>query len=233
MKAPSFLAGILFPAARCLCCDEPRRIAPGQQLCEACAAALEELRIEGLRCPKCLSFLSQGKQCSFCAQGGMFGIERAYAPYQYRDEARQLILLLKFGAFESAGFPLAAAMALCISGQYFDYLVPVPLHKSSLRERGYNQAELLCRMVQRHRPDLALMNALEKPHPTKRQSGLKKEDRLKNANGKYCAFDAVSNKRVLLVDDVRTTGATAQDCARALRQAGASSVCLLSATVAD
>ena len=233
MNIIALLSRLLFPNARCMCCDEPRRIATGEVICEACQAALENLRITHLRCPRCLSFLSAGKQCSFCAQGGLQGIDKAYAPFIYRDEARQLVLQLKFGPFEDAGRPLASAMATSISGLSFHYLVPVPLFHLHQRERGYNQAEILCHMIQRIRPDLPLLNALEKPHQTRRQSTLNKEDRIKNAQNKFCAVADVSGKNILLVDDVRTTGATAQDCARALLEAGAAGVSLLSATVAD
>ncbi|MGI6686881.1 MAG: ComF family protein [Christensenellales bacterium] len=233
MSVSRFLSRILFPSARCMCCDEPRRISADKVLCESCRAALDKLRITHLHCPRCLSFQSAGKQCSFCAQDGMRGIDRAYAPYQYRDEARQLVLRLKFGPFEEAGLPLARAMVKTVSGQSFDYLVPVPLHRLNQRERGFNQAELLCQMIQRHRPDLALLNALEKPNKTKRQSTLSKEDRATNAHQKYRAVANVRDKWILLVDDVRTTGATTQDCARALLEAGAAGVSLLSATVAD
>ena len=233
MKIGAFLSSLLFPQARCLGCDEPRRLDAGQLLCASCAQALSEKGIEQLFCPRCLSFLSQGKQCSFCAQGGLMGIDRAFAPFHHREEARQLVLRLKFGPVEAAGRPLAQAMALTITGQHFDYLVPVPLHRSNHRQRGFNQAEMLCRMIQHHRPDLALLIALEKHERTRRQSSLKRVARLENAHNKYRAVAEVTGKGILLVDDVRTTGATAQDCARALREAGALRVSLLTATVAD
>ncbi len=234
MKRAERLLGLLFPSSRCLCCDEPRRLDPGKLLCEACQAGLMACELDsGLRCSRCLSFRSQGKVCSFCAQGGLLGIERAYAPYRYIDEARTLVHRLKFGPFQDAGKPLAAAMAQAITGLDFDCLVPIPLYRGHLRARGYNQAEQLCRMIQVHRPDLALQNALIKPQKTRRQSSLGRIDRQRNVSGKFRAACDMTGKHVLLVDDVRTTGATAQDCARALREAGAARVSLLTATVAD
>lgn len=233
MRPGALMAWLLFPRARCLCCDEPRRLDAGHSLCSRCQDALSEAKTDLLRCPRCLSFLSQGRVCSFCAQGGLSGIERAYSPFVYRDEARQLVLRLKFGPCEEAAPPLGLAMARSITGQHFDLLVPVPLHRENLRERGFNQAELLAQMLQRHRPDLPLLSALEKHTKAKRQSSLKHEERFKNARHKYRAVADVRDKKILLVDDVRTTGATAQDCARALRSANAQSISLLTAAVAS
>ncbi|MDD4080448.1 MAG: phosphoribosyltransferase family protein [Eubacteriales bacterium] len=189
-------------------------------------------KTDHLSCPRCLSFLSQGKVCSLCARGGLSGIERAYAPYIYRDEARQLVIRLKFGPCEEAGPPLAQAMAQAITGQDFDLMVPVPLYRDNQRERGFNQAELLARILQRFRPDLPLQLALEKTAKTRRQSSLRHDDRFENTRNKYRAIVDVRGKTILLVDDVRTTGATAQDCARALKEAGAKAISLLTATVA-
>ncbi len=232
MRLAQRVSALLFPQARCLCCDEPRLLDAGQPLCAGCQAALMEARIGDLTCPRCLSFLSQGRVCSFCAQGGLAGIDRAYAPFSYRDEARQLVVRLKFGPCQEAGPPLARAMAQAITGQAFDYLVPVPLHRLDHRARGFNQAELLSQLLQRQRPDLPLLCALEKHVKTQRQSSLNLEARLENARGKFRAIADVKGKAILLVDDVRTTGSTVQECAGVLRAAGATSVSLLTATVA-
>lgn len=233
MKIHAFLFSLLFPQARCLACDEPRRLESGQALCAACRDSLMAQKISEPHCPRCLSYTASGTQCSFCAQGGLEDIDRAYAPFRHREEARELVLRLKFGPFEEAGPPLADAMSFAISGCQFDAMVPVPLHRNRLRERGFNQAEMLCRLVQRRRPDLALINALERYGKTRRQSSLQKGDRFQNVHGKFRALTRVDGKKILLVDDVRTTGATAQECARMLKEAGAASVSLLTATVAE
>ena len=232
MRPGKHLSSLLFPRARCLCCNDPRHLVAGQSLCPRCRDALLEMKTSHLCCPRCLSFLNQEKACSFCARGGLSGIERAYAPFIYRDEARMLVLRLKFGPFEEAGPPLAMAIAKAITGQGFDFLVPVPLYRDNLRERGFNQAELLARMLQHHRPELPLLLALEKTSKTRRQSSLGHEERFVNARQKYRTVANVSGKKLLLIDDVRTTGATAQDCARALKEANAHSISLLTATVA-
>jgi competence protein ComFC len=107
-------------------------------------------------------------------------------------------------------------------GQQFDLVVPVPLGRKRKKERGYNQAALLAaalcgRMGFRHAPD-----GLQRVRETRSQVGLSVDQRKENVRGAFKAKTAVvSGKRVLLVDDVLTTGATLNACADALKQAGA------------
>ncbi len=159
-------------------------------------------------------------------------LDGAFAPFMYTSIVRQLIRQLKFGPVELAASPLASAMVLCVSGQSFDSLVPVPLHKSGERERGVNQSMLLCRLIGKQ-TGIPILNALAKIRRTKRQSSLPGDKRAMNVRDAYSVRDTVRNLRILLVDDVRTSGATARECAKVLREAGASSVSLLTAAVAD
>ncbi|NLM85801.1 MAG: ComF family protein [Clostridiales bacterium] len=222
---------LVFPQVRCLCCDEPREINKDQPLCEACMASLEGLRIKDTSCPNCLSPKTSGQSCAYCADGGMAGLERAYAPYAYKDEARKLIMALKFGPVLLAAKPLAMEMALCISGVRFDALVPVPLHKDRQRERGMNQSEELCKLIEEY-TGLPVLLALSKKRKTKRQSDLPKHLRHDNVKDAFEATMDVLGLDIVLVDDVRTTGSTARECAKALKEAGAASVSLLTAAVA-
>ncbi|MBI4676381.1 MAG: ComF family protein [Elusimicrobia bacterium] len=106
----------------------------------------------------------------------------------------------------------------------FDCLAPVPLHPSRMRERGYNQALLLAQEV-----SAAVGKPIEEPlarrFPTKPQWNLGRRQRSKNlVNGIVARDGSPKDKRILLVDDVCTTSATLEECAKALRLAGASSV---------
>ena len=108
-----------------------------------------------------------------------------------------------------------------------DCLVPVPLHPVRLRERGFNQAEQLCRNLSRV-TGLKLENrAVKRTRVTQTQTLLSRGERLANMHG---AFEQdkvnLNGKRVVLVDDVLTTGATTSDCARACKKAGAAEVCV-------
>ena len=221
---------LIFPQSRCLGCDEPRQIDPGTALCMKCREELELLRVPGNACGNCLSPVKSGQACTHCAKGGMLGLDQAFAPFVYQDLARKLVVQLKFGPFELAAAPLAQEMALCISGIRFDALIPVPLHKTRQRERGMNQSRLLCEMIS-EQTGLPILDALIKTRKTKRQSSLKADKRADNVKNALASVLPVDGMELLLVDDVRTTGATARECAQVLREAGASSVCLLTAAV--
>jgi ComF family protein len=105
-------------------------------------------------------------------------------------------------------------------------LVPVPLHTSRLRTRGFNQALLLARALGRSRGLPVASRALARIRATTAQPGLSAADRRRNLRGAFVVRqpDAVRDRAVVLVDDVLTTGATADACARALRAAGAATV---------
>lgn len=221
----------LFPQVRCLAYDEPRRIIRDQALCEACKAELEQLRIPASVCGHCLSPVRAGSACAFCRDGGMLGLDQAFAPYIYHGVSQRLIVMLKFGPVSLAAEPLAREMALCISGIRFDALVPVPLHKARQRERGMNQSRLLCDLIARQ-TGFPVREVLEKTRNIRRQSSLPSDRREENIRGAIKSSAAVDGLDLLLVDDVRTSGATARECARVLREAGAASVCLLTAAVA-
>lgn len=230
-RAAEALRSLLFPLARCLNCNEPRELDPGSALCDACQTGLDGVRVPDTACPRCLSPQRAGEPCGYCRKGGMPSVRAAYAPFLYEGAARQLVVYLKFGPFELAAKPLAAAMSHCISGLPFDALVPIPLHRRGLRARGANQSALLAGLVSRE-TGLPVRDALVKRRDTRRQSRLPAEERETNVRLAYEAGGDLSGLRLLLVDDVRTTGATAQDCARALRAAGAEDVSLLTAAVA-
>lgn len=225
-------AGLLFPKARCLTCDEPRRIDAGDALCANCLADLDKLLIPDSVCPRCLSPAKAGQACDYCEKGGMGVMKRAFAPYVYGDLVRKLILMMKFGPVEDAAAPLCREMALCVSGIRFDALVPVPLHPARERERGMNQSRLLCGLIS-DQTGFPTLEALGKTRNIARQSALPREERERNVKGAFTAARGVRGMDILLVDDVRTSGATARECAGVLMEAGAASVCLLTAAVAN
>jgi predicted amidophosphoribosyltransferase len=102
----------------------------------------------------------------------------------------------------------------------FDVVIPVPLHKDRLRERGFNQSLLLAREVARG-PGLQVdYKSLKRTRPTKPQADLKTEERRKNVRDAFevKSPEGVRKKKVLLVDDVYTTGATVSECARVLKR---------------
>lgn len=220
------LAGWLYPrASHCLCCGDPRRAAESDCLCDGCRAALKEKRVPPQACNRCLSPLTAGKPCSFCRSAMMKNLTRVYAPYRYAGEVRQLIHAFKFDACGEALPLLADAMADALPEREFDCLTPVPLHKRRLRQRGFNQSLLLCRAlsegIQVPTEECLTRTAYHQP-----QSRLPMNRRASNVRKAFSAAGNVQGKRILLVDDVRTSGSTAAACAEILKRAGAASVSL-------
>lgn len=108
-----------------------------------------------------------------------------------------------------------------------DCLVPVPLHPVRFRERGFNQAETLCRNLSRDTGLIVLTRAVKRIRVTRTQALLSRGERLANMRGAFApAKMNLNDKRVVLVDDVLTTGATTNECASACLKAGAAAVCV-------
>lgn len=219
-------AGLLYPrGANCLCCGDPRRASQDDCLCESCRRALQEKRVPPGACPRCLSPMKKGKPCAFCRSALMQPLDRVYAPYRYAGEVRALIHAFKFDACDEALPILGGEMAASLTDRDFDCLVPVPLHKRRLRQRGVNQALLLCREIERL-AGISTEEHLVRTHYRRPQSLLPARQRMANVKDAFSALPGAAGKRVLLVDDVRTTGSTACACASALIEAGAKSVSL-------
>ncbi len=222
-------------SAQCIACNKKRDILKDLPLCEACA--LELLRSgthEMPLCKKCLSLSRKGKPCSVCNQDKDHLITQTYAPYIYKGVPRKLVHVLKFKYETRACALLAARMTPALNGMPFDLVVPIPLHPLRMKERGYNQALLLAYPVSKQL-DIPLKEVLVRSKYTRRQSSiLNFKDRKKNVQDAFTLSPSedVNNMHILLVDDVRTTGETARQCAKVLIEKGASSVSLLVACVA-
>jgi len=157
----------------------------------------------------------------------------SYALYEGR--LRELIHLFKYGGMRPLDRVLGAWLASAYPRlEHFDALVPMPLHWWKRMQRGFNQSDLLVRELSR-RVGVPTLNAARRRRRTAVQARLTPAQRRDNVRG---AFDVPSPERVrglslLLVDDVMTTGSTVNACAKALKQAGAARVCVLTVARAD
>jgi ComF family protein len=164
--------------------------------------------------------------------------ERAVAYGEYRAGLRELIHLLKYDGVLPAARPLGEFVAAAIKTLRLPadriLILPVPLHSSKRRERGFNQSERIARAARKWLPaNFELCTgALVRHRVTQSQVGLDREARIANMQGAFRAQlqDAVAGHTVLLLDDVMTTGTTLSECAGVLNQAGARRV--FAATVA-
>ncbi len=208
-------------------------------VCPDCLAKPSALSAEYF-CIQCRSpFLTRAPldelgRCGLCRRG-VRGFDAAYSFGFYEDTLRELIHLFKYGRVQTLATPLGRLLARALPlDQGFEVIVPMPLHWRKRWQRGFNQSELLAKEVGR-RMHLPVKKALRRVRYTSAQVGLTNAKRRLNVSGAFRAKlgPAVNGKRVLLVDDVMTTGATAASGARALKRAGARQVTLLTLARAD
>lgn len=219
----------------CVGCGKTRSLTPGLPLCPNCVIALRSAGLSTkMRCPKCLSIVMPGKPCKVCARDRTDAIKAAFSPFRYIGTVRSILLRLKFHSDLRGAALLAPFMRKALGAYRPDCLIPVPLSVQRIKERGFNQADVLCSLVARDL-NVPVLHALSRNRDTRRQTDLKTvQERQSNVIGAFDAedFANLSGMRVLLVDDVRTTGSTAIACAEALKKRGAAEICLLTAAVA-
>ena len=219
------LRWVLYPR-RCPFCD---RVLGNRPACPDCADGLAELR----RAP---SMRLRG------SEHYLVRLDGAAAPYRYTGLARRAVLRAKYQGAPWAAVELGVEMARLLFGSEirmcgseplpepvpgldrgYDCILPVP---ASSKKRGYNVPERMAQPLARAVGVPVITDALTRARSTRRQEGLSLDERLANVAGAFRVVrpEAVEGKRILLVDDVLTTGATASACAQALLDAGAQSV---------
>jgi competence protein ComFC len=227
------LASLLLAAA-CRICDSLLTRASRIPICDACLASFEPLPQRACRlcgAPQQLfdHTVDTPLLCPAC-QNKTYAFEHARSFAFYNRALVRAILLLKFERMEPLGAWFADRLAEVVEREgdllRADVVVPVPLHRVREKERGYNQAELLAKPLAKrlqlpHRSALLMRT---RPRPDKQVLSL--EERWESVRDAFATRPGsqVDNRRVLLVDDVMTTGATLDACTRALRDAGAKAV---------
>ena len=196
------------------CHDKAPRIRP--PFCATCSEPFSGAITDSFSCANC-----SHRDLHFAA---------AVAIYHSRGIVRRLIHQFKYGRQQHLRHPIAEWLYRTLDDprlrdRHFDGIVAVPLHPARQRERGFNQAELLAELLSQ-RSGIALRNVLQRVRYTTTQTAYDRHERMENLKDAFCLRKKadVRDSRMLLVDDVLTTGSTLSECARVLKDGGALSV---------
>lgn len=243
-KAFCGLFNLVFPDT-CRVCTAPLENISRIPICPKCLTAPPPLEAEHW-CDRCRApflspwFLVNGL-CDVCrddaSSSTIQGFDTAYSFGSYEGELRRMIQLYKYERIHTLATPLGQFL---ISGlpthERFEWIVPIPLHWRRRWHRGFNQAELLARVVAKH-SGVPLVSAMRRKQPTAAQAGLSDAQRRTNTEHAFSVATrhraGLKGKHVLLIDDVLTTGATLSAASRVLRRAGARRITVLTVARAD
>ncbi|MCL2755551.1 MAG: ComF family protein [Firmicutes bacterium] len=211
----------LFPHFTCLACDGEINVSKHSYICDVCFEKFivcNPARASGqLALSKKIAPNSKAVKVSYI-----------YSPFYYAPPLSDIILKLKY-ANEGLVAKLFAPLMVSVLDKSYDVVIPIPLSKGRERERGFNQAMILARDVGSLIEIPVMENILVKIKNTAPQVNMSHEERLDNQKDSYSVIDTeqVKDKRIILVDDVLTSGATANECARILKRAGAKMVSIV------
>jgi len=209
------------PTQPCLLCGARCGGGAGQ-LCSGCVADLP--RLPAVHCPICAEPTVDGAICGRCLKTPpAFACTRAALVYAWPADG--LIQRLKYGRELAIAPALAELMASAVMDfSRPDALVPMPLHPQRMRERGFNQAVEIARPLARKIGMPLWLDAAKRLRDTPAQAGLAHDARLQNMRGAFVCDARVAGRRIALIDDVMTTGASLDALARAALAAGAVTV---------
>ena len=209
---------LLFPP-RCLGCDTE-----GSYVCPECAASLP--RLMPPFCHRCARSIASGNLCGQCANFAL-AVDGIRAPYLMEGTVQKAVHALKYRNLRAAAPTLASLIVSWMEHNPVpgDTLVPVPLHNRRLRQRGYNQSTLLAQEISRLTGMPVASEVLVRIRDTAPQVAMHgREERLRNVEGSFACSVSLAGQKLVLVDDVATTGSTLSACAIALKARGAASV---------
>ena len=188
--------------------------------CHYCGRRLKAANITKNICPDCIR--------------KNFHFDSAFSPCVYTGVIKDLIHEFKYKNKDHLGLSLSKLMVEFIKEynapiDYVDFIIPIPLHKTKLREREFNQAEILSRHIAKEFRKCVLTDVLLRTRETKTQADLEMAERILNVRDSFSVtkHEQIRRKNILLVDDVLTTGATSSEAAKALKNAGANIVFVL------
>ncbi len=221
-----FSKSLFNPDWKCLNCNE--EVFDGQKFCKNC---LEKLPVnDKYICEHCgRQVIAPERYCTTC-KGNLTALDRCRSYFVYDKPISTLIQRFKYGNHRYLADYFTDCLKFVYLKNYFnaDFFVYIPMTDKAIRRRGYNQSKILAEMLSK-KTEVPVNHCLVKVKETKRQATLNRSERLKNLNEAFRVTDkkAVKDKTVVIIDDVTTTGATAQAVAERLKKAGAKFVYLV------
>ena len=217
------IAEMIAPSFRCIGCGKD--VFDETAFCPDCAKSV--VYNNGKTCKRCGVAIDGAEEyCDNCAFDKLY-FDRAYSVFCYDGAVRKAILAMKFNNLASYAKVFAKYLVF-LAEKYqveYDVVTFVPMSKQSLRKRGYNQAQWLARyFCNLMDEDDLLIEALVKTKETASQESLGRTERKTNLTNAYTINADVKGKRVLIIDDVKTTGSTLNECAKVLKKHGATAV---------
>ncbi len=222
---------LVFPA-RCPVCDEPLPLS--ELICPACKEKLQYVKPP--RCLKCGKHMEDERQeyCKGC-RISVHEFEKGRGLFTYQSAAKSMYRFKYAGRKEYARFygrQMALRFGKMIKSWQPDMLVPVPVHYTRKRERGYNQAEALAVVIRKESGIPVEKHLLKRVKKTLPQKYLSDEERQNNLKRAFkIGGNDVKLKTIIIIDDIYTTGSTIDACAAVLKEAGAAKVYFISAAI--
>ena len=211
-----------FPGQCLVCGDNAQQFS----LCPGCE---NDLRPNLHSCSRCAEPLGESYQHSLCGKCLKKSPEfdQVISPYLYQHPADRLVTRFKFKADHTAGHILSQLLVQYLEEniqQLPECLIPVPLHRSQLRQRGFNQSQEIARLLGKQLQVVVNHQLCIRQRKTCSQSGLNEKQRRRNIRGAFKIKGDLPYKHVAIVDDVMTTGNTVNELAKVLRKAGAETI---------
>ncbi len=219
---PGRIVKLLLPVS-CPCCGSEIRVSDKGDICPGCRMNLEVINSYG--CLYCGRPVRGPGLCGRCGQLEVTSnIDAFYIACIYGLNVKKIIINFKYGRRRYLAGELSEILAGCweeLQPRGFDFLLPVPLHKTRQRERGYNQSLELARRLSGVTGLPVSRGVLTRERKTMAQVSLGRRSRSGNVSGAFRASRRASGGRFILIDDVATTGSTLRECAAALKKSGA------------
>ncbi len=223
------LFDLIYPKGiKCIFCGDDINNDEPICICDNCKKTLP--KVKGKLCSKCGQMIETGDVCLDCkSEYKVF--ERAFSPLIYTGVVRERLFAFKYSNAKYLAEPFGSFMynKLIEEKILFDFIIPVPLSDNRKKARGYNQAELLAKVIADKTNKPLLTDYLVRIKDTPFQAKSSKEQRKDSIQGAFAMHKrkGIKDKTILLIDDIYTTGATSNECSKKILGSGASRVYVL------